>query len=265
MRLASGEDDRPRHGEHAGHALAPSLASPSLFDADAVGPAAFELKFLLTETQARAAEDRVQGRLALDPHADPALGGAYLTTSVYTDTPSFDVLRRIGEGARTKYRVRRYGPTGPVFVEQKAKTGDRVRKRRTPLPVGDSGPGADRDPLSDTAWFFRAVVERRLRPVCRVAYERVAYTGATADGVIRLTFDRRVRGCTTTEWAVDPVGDETDLLAGLVVCEFKFRAALPVLFKDLISDLGLIPRPVSKYRLFMTAAGYVDQEGTADA
>src|SRR5579884_4194362 len=75
---------------------AAAIESPSLFAAGADGPPAYELKFLLTEEQAAEVERRVASRLGLDTHADPALGKAYLTTSVYTDTPAFDVFSRNG-------------------------------------------------------------------------------------------------------------------------------------------------------------------------
>src|SRR5262249_56833861 len=91
---------------------------------------AYEVKFLLTEEQAAEVVDRVAGKLALDPYADPALGNAYLTTSVYTDTDRFDVFYRSEGYNRDKFRVRRYGLSGPVFVERKTKNGEKVRKHR---------------------------------------------------------------------------------------------------------------------------------------
>src|SRR3981189_3165235 len=75
---------------------ASGLESPSLFGpgAAADGATAYEVKFLLTEDQAAEGTAAGAGKLALAPYADPALGNAYLTTSVYTDTPSFDVFYR---------------------------------------------------------------------------------------------------------------------------------------------------------------------------
>src|SRR4051812_33873941 len=112
---------------------ASGLESPSLFSPATAGadPAtAYEVKFLLTEEQAREVTARVTGKLALDAYADPALGNAYHTTSVYTDTPNFDVFYRNEGYDRDKFRVRRYGVSGPVFVERKTKNGDKVRKHR---------------------------------------------------------------------------------------------------------------------------------------
>src|SRR5262249_23101153 len=86
----------------AGGRAAPALQSPSLFGPDTTeldGPPAYELKFLLHEEQAGEVVARVARRLAPDPYGDPALGGAYRTTSVYTDTPQFDVFHRAGNSA----------------------------------------------------------------------------------------------------------------------------------------------------------------------
>src|SRR4051794_6422627 len=84
---------------------ASGLESPSLFGpgAAADGTTAYEVKFLLTEEQAAEVAARVSGQLALDPYADPALGNAYMTTSVYTDTPSFDVFYRTEGYNRNKF------------------------------------------------------------------------------------------------------------------------------------------------------------------
>lgn len=245
------------------------LESPSLFAAGAGGPAAYEVKFLLTEAQARAVEDRLRGRLAPDPHADPALGGAYRTTSLYTDTPAFDVYRRSPGFARRKFRARRYGADGPVFLERKAKSGDRVRKRRSGVPLAELGllAAADPGPGWPGHWFHRQLAVRGLRPVCRITYDRVAYLGTADGGTVRLTFDRHVRGEPADGWDLRPAAGP-GLLPGQVICEFKFRAALPALFKGVIADLGLAPAKVSKYRRFLEAAGLAPApagEGAADA
>lgn len=227
--------------------------SPSLFTAGDNGPPAYELKFLLPEDLARAVESRLSGQLRLDPHADPALGNAYHTTSLYTDTPGYDVLHRSGALAGQKYRVRRYGTNGPIFAERKTKRGDKVRKLRITVAEQELALLATAEYRSDwsAGWFHQEVVARQLRPVCRVAYERVAYMGATDTGTVRATFDRRVRGVPAIDWDVASVGTAPILLEGRVICEFKFRVALPDLLKSVVQEFGLTPSTVSKYRLFM--------------
>lgn len=244
-------------------AFAPGLIeSPSLFRFEANGvpaPAAYEIKFLLAEEQAREVEARLGGRLTLDSHADPSLGGAYRTTSLYTETPDYAVFRRAGEHGKSKFRVRRYGLTGPVFLERKDKDGDRVHKSRVSVPAAD---------LSDLStgranvqwpggWFRDEIIRRRLAPICRISYDRVAYLGTTETGAVRVTFDRQVRGEIASGWNVVPVGAATELLPGRVICEFKYRTALPPLFKEIVTVLGLQPTPCSKYRCFIASAGIV--------
>jgi hypothetical protein len=259
-------------GEHApdcagGSAPPAALVSPSLFgpSAEAGGETAFEVKFLLTEEQAREIVANVEGALALDPYADPALGNAYLTTSLYTDTPGFDVFYRAAGYDRDKFRVRRYGVSGPVFVERKTKNGDKVRKHRSKIDAREvpdlAAPALNGEWAGE--WFHSQLIEKHLRPVCRVAYERVAYTGVSDGGVVRLTLDRNIRGVPAREWRLEVVGAAPPLFADRVVCEMKFRTAMPALFRGLVADLALTPAPVSKYRLFVQSAGLVPAPASA--
>lgn len=239
-----------------------ALESPSLFrgtggDGESAGPAAYEVKFLLDEGQAADVVALLGGRLDPDPHADPALGGAYRTTSLYTDTPDFAVFRRLGESARSKFRVRRYGAGGPVFLERKDKDGDRVHKCRASVGPHELPVLADpaHPPGWVGGWFHCQLGLRRLHPVCRVTYERVAFLGRADGGTVRVTFDRKARGEATHGWDLTPVAAGPELLPGQVICEFKFRLAMPLMFKEIVGALGLNPTTVSKYRRFVTAAG----------
>jgi VTC domain len=237
--------------------LPESFASPSLASAgDGAGPA-FELKFLLDARQALEVEAWARGRLALDPHGDPALGGAYLTTSLHFDTPELDVYHRSPGYRRRKFRLRRYGAAPWAFLERKSKWGDRVEKRRTPVP--DEELALLASPLSVVTWpghwFHRSLLARRLGPACRVSYQRTAYVGACAGGPLRLTLDRRVRGAPAGDWGLGPPGAALPLLRGQVILELKFRAALPGPFREVVEGMRLGPSGVSKYRLCREAWG----------
>lgn len=228
-----------------------TIASPSLSSsADGAGPA-FELKFLLDEARAREVEDWARRRLALDPHGDPALGGAYRTTSLYCDTPELDVYHRSPSYRRRKFRVRRYGAAPLAFLERKSKWGDRVAKRRTTVPEDELALLVN--PLGLLSWpghwFHRRLLARRLGPACRIVYQRTAYVGSCAEGPLRLTLDRRVRGILTGEWSLAPFEGGRPLLTGQVILELKFRLALPAPFKEVVTGLRLSPSAVSKYRL----------------
>jgi hypothetical protein len=258
----------PRSESAGSSPTAPApLLSPSIFGgAGSDGPTAYEVKFLLDESRASELAARIAGKLALDPYADPALGNAYLTTSLYTDTPGFAVYRRAEGYDRDKFRARRYGVIGPVFVERKTKNGEKVRKHRTKIGERDlvrlaAHPAGE----WDGRWFHSEVLAKALRPVCRVSYERVAYTGMAEGGVVRLTLDRNIRGAVERGWRLEAVGAVPELLPGRVVCEFKFRTAMPALFRGLVADLGLVPAGVSKYRLFVQSAGLAPAAAEARA
>lgn len=236
-----------------------ALPSPSLGSLGQAGPA-YEIKFLLDEQQAQEVEAWARRRLAPDPHGDPALDGAYRTTTLYFDTPERDVYHRSPRYRRSKFRVRRYGAAPWTFLERKSRWGDRVAKQRTqvraeevallgnPLPVA-TWPGH---------WFHSRLLERRLRPACHIVYQRTAWAGSSADGALRLTLDRHVSGTLTDASHLEAAEGGLPLLAEQVILELKFHAALPMAFKEVVQSMRLSPRAVSKYRRCRQAWGQGD-------
>ncbi len=226
------------------------IESPSLFKPIDRETSAYELKFLVSEQVAQEIQRVAQKRLHLDPHGVPALGGAYTTTTLYCDTPRFDVYHRSPSFRRRKFRLRRYGDAQLLFLERKSKKGDRVSKRRTALAAHELPTLAESfvDPDWSASWFHRSLRERQLQPTCAVVYERLAYVGVSPDGPIRLTFDRKARGILVCDWEVPHVQDGVPLLQNEVITEFKFCAALPPFFKELLQDFVLMPSSASKYR-----------------
>src|SRR5262245_49515488 len=203
-------------------------ASPSLNASAGVDAPAYELKFLLTEARATEVESRARHGMVPDPHADP-IGASYRTTSVYCDTPQFDVFHRRGLYRRRKHRLRRYGRATWVYLERKTKWGDRVKKLRTSVRDGDL-PLLALPNSTETwpgHWFHRHLTRRRLAPVCRLTYDRVALIGESALSSFRLTFDRRIQGTLTSSWEPHECDGCVSVLTGQVICEFKFRSCLP--------------------------------------
>lgn len=243
-----------------------SLLSPSIQRTRGESIPAYELKFVVSEDVARRIEAWAEKHLDRDAYAGLHLGGSYQTTTLYLDTPAFDVLHRSPGFRRRKFRLRRYGEELTIFLERKARWSDRVKKRRSAVTLPDLARLNEADVAVGEmhiehpwSWFRDRIQLRGLRPSCRLTYQRTAFVKPDAAGPLRLTFDRSIRGVPTTDWDLSPVESAaancTNVLPGQVVCEFKFREAMPALFKDVINDLQLQTGSVSKYRRVMTSDG----------
>lgn len=253
--------------------MTPSMAksgfeSPSLVLPGERTTPAFELKFLISEAQAQSIQDWARQRFMLDPHGDPAAGGAYRTTSLYFDTPELDVYFRSPSYRQRKFRMRQYGDSAQLFLERKTKRGDRVAKRRVVIP-GAEAAWLQQETTSTTwagHWFHERLQLRRLRPACRITYQRLAFVGQAATEPTRITFDRNLSGLLTDSWLMASVANGVALLSGSVILELKFRVTLPGLFKQLLADAQLAPTAVSKYRLCREAWGVTPlRQGEANA
>jgi hypothetical protein len=219
---------------------------------------ASEIKFLIDSTQAHEIREWARIHLQSDPHAD-ADTDSYQTTSIYFDTPEFDIYHRRGSFGRGKYRIRRYGQAREVFLERKLRNKNLVAKRRSLVPLED----IERLEESETEdswsghWFHRRLLARELHPVCQIGYLRTARVAVVATGPIRLTIDQQVRASALDRIAFQST--EGSLLSpGQMILELKFRRSLPVPFKELIGTFNLRSSPVSKYRLAAEALGIVE-------
>lgn len=237
--------------------LGPGIQSPSLEHRRDSGQPAHEMKFLLDEQTARAVERHLQGQLTPDPHSQSS---GYQLTTLYLDTPELDVLNRRGRHRFFKLRLRRYGNDETLFLERKAKQGLQVRKRRSTISLHELPHLAAKAEVRSWAadWYQSQVVRSRLRPVCLLHYDRNAYFAADDSGPLRLTFDRNVSGVLVQKWSLTLPPQMSPLLPDQVVCEFKYRGALPHLFKSMIEALRLLPVSVSKYRHCWRVAGGIE-------
>jgi hypothetical protein len=209
-----------------------------------------EVKFLVGASVGHDIVQWVREHLSADEHGSGAHGDEYRVTSLYFDTTAGDVFNRRGSYGRSKYRVRRYQDETTVFLERKLRTATRLAKRRTQVDPETLGRLAARavgngDPAR---WFARRLDVRALRPVCQVSYLRMARQADTPAGAARITVDGQVTAlANTTCGFVD--GDTVALLDGHMILEMKYRAHVPVAFKQLVEQFQLYPRPASKYRL----------------
>ncbi|MCC6739167.1 MAG: polyphosphate polymerase domain-containing protein [Planctomycetia bacterium] len=240
--------------------LSPSLRAQS---ADSF---TYELKFLIPAAVAAQLEARARGEFCPDPHGDPALGGAYAVTTVYLDTPGFDVFHRARELEGAKLRVRRYGSGALVYLERKQRRGDRVQKRRSAVEGADLAVrmgGVEAGWAGE--WFRDEVAARLFQPVCRLDYERAAWFGTVDARHFRLTIDRRIAVSPACGWEPGEVREARPAFPGQAVCEMKFRDSLPAPLRAIVADFGLSPAGVSKYRQACALLGIVPGAEGADA
>jgi hypothetical protein len=196
--------------------------------------------------------------LGPDPNGGGPFHDQYGVVSLYLDTAAHDVYHRRGSYGRSKYRIRHYESDQAAFLERKLRTRLRLTKRRTRIPI-DTVPALridDPDPTHPGYWFFRRVALRRLNPVCVIRYSRTARMADTADGPLRMTLDTAVTAAPTSVVTL-AAGSTRPLVEGQMILELKYSGVLPRLFRDLVDEFRLTPRPASKYRFAVQTLGLV--------
>jgi len=223
---------------------------------------ASEIKFQVPEFAGEEILEWARARLDPDPNAleDGQGEGAYQITSLYFDTEEFDVFNRKGSFGRSKYRIRRYGPSTAVFLERKLKTRGLVSKRRALVNMDELSRlhGADPDADWPGFWYHQRLLARRLKPICQITYHRIARVAMTQYGPIRLTVDRRIRTVPLNQVGFNDLTPSVAISDDQVIVEFKFRLGMPVLFKEVVERFALTQKRISKYRLAVVALGLVD-------
>ena len=216
-----------------------------------------ETKFLVDESLAPRLVEWARANLARDAFGSGLFGDEYTTTSLYYETPDFDVYHRRGSYGRSKFRVRRYGASDIVFLERKFRTHRLLAKRRTTVPITDlehlAAPVPE--PSWPGYWFHRRVLLRRLDPLIQMSYARVARVGMASAGPIRMTVDTDLRVLPMPDRAFIP-GVGFPLIDGHCIVELKYRLELPALFRQLVETFRIESSAVSKYRLGLSVLDY---------
>ena len=220
-----------------------------------------EIKFLVARETGHRIRDWARRHLNADPHGTGPFGDTYRTSTLYFETPDFDVFHRRGSFGRSKYRIRRYDGAPVVFLERKLRQATRLAKRRTAVPLADLARLSRGTTLWAGTWFERRLALRELHPVCQITYERVARVGATSAGPIRLTVDDDVRALVSSDTGFGksrgfPVLDK-------MVVEVKYAGPPPAIVKQLVETFSLIPARASKYRLTVDALGLIREDAVA--
>ncbi|MGE5198364.1 MAG: polyphosphate polymerase domain-containing protein [Rhodospirillaceae bacterium] len=216
-----------------------------------------ELKFLVDEDQVRALHGWARAHLARDSFGSGPHGDEYTTTSLYFETPEFDVYHRRGSYGRSKFRIRRYGAGDTVFLERKFRTNRLLAKRRTTVPIVemDNLAAPAPEPCWPGYWFHRRVLLRGLHPLIQMSYDRTARVGISDTGPVRMTIDTNLRVLPMPDRAFIP-GVGFPLIEGRCIVELKYRVAVPALFKQMVERFALAPGRISKYRLGLGVLDY---------
>jgi hypothetical protein len=197
-----------------------------------------------------------RNRLGPDPHGSGPFRDQYGVVSLYLDTAAHDVYHRRGSYGRSKYRIRHYENDQAAFLERKLRTRLRLTKRRTRIPL-ETVQGLrldDPDPTHPANWFFRRVLLRRLHPVCVIQYRRTARMADTSEGPVRMTLDASVLAAATNLVTL-AAAPARPLVDGQMILELKYSGVFPRIFKDLVDEFHLTPRPASKYRFAVHTLG----------
>jgi len=198
-----------------------------------------------------------RANLSPDGHGAGEHADEYQTSSLYFETPKFDVYRRSGSYGRSKFRIRRYGAAPVMFLERKFRTERMLVKRRTSVPVEDlqrmDSPNAD--PAWSGYWFYRRVILRQLRPLIQLSYDRVARIGDSPTGPVRMTVDTNLRVLPMPDRAF-LAGAGMPILQGECIIEVKYRVQLPAVFKELAAAFDLQAQKISKFRSALRSLDY---------
>ena len=227
------------------------------FDSRETRDFARETKFLVNIEHLEDVRAWARANLGRDPHGTGEFGDAYATTSLYFDTPAFDVYRRNSSHARGKFRIRRYGLLDFIFLERKMRTERLLAKRRTTVPldslqrIGDP----EADPKWPGYWFHRRILVRGLRPLVQISYDRTARLSIVNNEPIRFTIDSNLRVLPMFDRAFIP-GAGFPVIEHLAIVEMKYRRELPAVLRQCVETFKLAPAGVSKYRLGFDALGY---------
>lgn len=211
---------------------------------------AYELKFLVDRNTALQLESWARERMIIDPHGHEHRNGAYTTTTLYCDTPHLDVFRKSPSYRRRKFRLRRYGDCSEAYLERKTKTGQRVRKRRTSIPLAELSflEGAVSTEDWEGHWFHRRILLKGLGPCCVLSYDRTAFGSPAEEGTMRLTLDRHIFSQRISSLEFPKPGKGLPVLRNQAILELKYQTVLPTLFKELLELFELQPSAHSKYR-----------------
>lgn len=218
-------------------------------------PDRFEYKYFITESQKIVLLNYIQNFVTPDSNLDDSR--PYDVLSLYFDTVDLKSYYEKYDGLnkRRKFRIRYYDRNFQrAFLEIKEKNDKFVRKTRSIVDFNSTlGDGIPPEffaaPPPEANAFVTHLDAAGLKPSCWVGYKRLAYY-ARNNPALRITLDHSLSGTLAfgTSFPNNLLGPlEISAWNPLSILEIKFHGELPTWLQNLIRDIGLLHKPISKY------------------
>lgn len=211
----------------------------------------YELKYLLTPSQAEHLLSAIQEHMVADRY------GKSTVRNLYFDTDDYRLIRRSIEKPvyKEKMRMRSYAQAegeDKVFVELKKKYEGIVYKRRISLcerdamawTRGEIPSPVDTQISREIDYFMRYY--GTLTPKVFLSYEREAYYDKNKSG-FRVTFDRHILAREEALSLSSPAFGTPLLPEGCVLMELKCALGMPLWMAELLSRERIFKVSFSKY------------------
>lgn len=215
-----------------------------------------ELKYILSEAEAKLLETRLRLTMSSDAHALKN-GGSYFIRSLYFDDPYETAVSEKVAGVkfRDKYRIRIYNLSDKAIkLERKHKNDSYIKKdsislTRTQCDAILAGEYSFLLHRSEAVakQFYAAFRLRQLKPKVLVDYDRKPFVFPLED--VRVTFDRNVRTSMRPEYLFDPHAITYPSMEDPNRCilEVKFNKYLPAYIRTLLQVDAAQHTAASKY------------------
>ncbi len=222
----------------------------------------YELKYRITESQARSIANYIQSRMEMDKYSRKSPDGNYCISSLYIDSNLLDLCKDTVEKKKSRYklRVRCYddNPESPCFVEIKRRIDGVIHKSRVRTGKNQldaifngsriSGLNSEKDTknMEQFQYYLRMI---HARPILLCRYLRQAFEDiSNSDSRLRITFDRKIAFKPVDRPIVTTGGAGwRDLAIDFVVMEIKFTDKYPVWVNDMIKMFDIKRGSMSKY------------------
>ena len=222
----------------------------------------YEMKYLITESQAAAMERYIRPFLEPDKYSKLQRGGRYPIVSLYLDSPDLRLCRETMTGVKNRFklRIRSYtdDPEYPRFFEVKRRINRVIMKSRARVMDRDVAvlirgrslpPQGFTTDVAVLSQFQLYVADIHAGPMILVRYTRQAFE-STSQNRVRVTFDRNLSYKVSDEPCVRLGGSgwrHNDITVHDTILEIKFTGTHPLWLTRLVEDFGLELNSVSKY------------------